>query len=77
MTFLLANYFILTRTTSIPRSSEAFSYRTKSAASNYGLVCPYLVELTDLSISLMIARADVVLPQPGGPVKSRLGMPPR
>ena len=63
VTFFCANILILFLTTSMPRSSEAFSSRTASLYAGPRRVCAKHKML-------------VVLPIPGGPVKMRLGMFP-
>ena len=60
VTFLLANYLILSLTTSIPLSSDAFSSRTAFFA-----VSP--------SIVLERAMTEVVFPVPGGPTMIQFG----
>ena len=63
MTFFCANILILLRTTSMPRSSEAFSSSTASLYAGPSSVCAR-------------HKMEVVLPMPGGPVKIRFGMFP-
>merc|ERR1711935_531085 len=63
VTFFCANILILLRTTSIPRSSDAFSSRTASLYEGPRSVCAR-------------QRTEVVFPIPGGPVKMRLGTLP-
>lgn len=63
VTFFCANILILLRTTSMPRSSDAFSSNTASLYDGPKRVCAK-------------ARMEVVFPMPGGPVKMRFGMLP-
>ena len=63
VTFFCANILILLRTTSMPRSSEAFSSSTASLYAGPSSVCAR-------------HKMEVVLPMPGGPVKIRFGMFP-
>jgi len=60
-TYLCANTLILSRTTSIPRSSDALS------SIQHSLI------LSSPSICLAIHKMLVVLPVPGGPVMMRFG----
>ena len=63
VTFFCANILILLRTTSMPRSSDAFSSRTASLYEGPRSACAR-------------QRTEVVFPMPGGPVKMRLGILP-
>lgn len=60
LTFFSANYLILSQTTSMPRSSDAFNSR---------------VAALKLSPKISWAKAiiDVVFPHPGGPVRIKFG----